>query len=128
MVSDEIMVRLRQAIRSEIARGASLPGLAARAGINESAASAFFRGGRIGESTAKKWARLLDVSIEEAPPRQAADELWRIAQPWQPDEVLLRLSAAGAEAALLRRGAIVRRFHGATTAAVTEEVRRCATG
>ena len=126
-VSEELQARLRTAMRGELARGATLRGLAARAGIGVSATSAFLRGGSIGRTTAAKWARVLDVELA-APKRQAADELWRIAQPWRPDEVLLRVSAAGAEAALLRRGAIVRRFHGATTAAVTEEMRRCATG
>lgn len=127
VVSEAVETRMRTALKSALANGRTMAGISAQSSVSVSRLSAFHRGGPLGIGTAQRLARALGIPSGEDARATSEDALWDAAAQWQPDRVLVDVSAAGSVVSAVRRNEVVRRFAGKSVAAVLQEMRRCAT-
>lgn len=126
-VPDAVQDRLRTAIRAALAQRRTIRGIAAQSQVPQGKISAFMRGANIGPIGAKKLAKALDLDLASDQPTPAAtDDLWRVAQSWKPDRVLVQLTESTTTVAVVRRDAVIRQFKARDIAAVLLEMQRCA--
>lgn len=118
----ETQEEIRRALGAALRRGRTLGTIARESKIGHARLAAFWKGGKIGRTTAAALAPVLKMTVD-VPRPDATDPLWAAAQAYAPSEVQVRLTEAGAHVGIVRRGELVRELRGATVDAVVRELR-----